>query len=323
MKLTAYCVFLTVLLTSCVDSREFARSVKLDGSSTVFPISEALAEEFLAVRPEIRVTVGISGTGGGFGKLANGEIDINNASRPIKASELQALARAQIEFLELPIAYDGLSVVVNSSNDWVDFLTVDELQRIWQPDSVVKTWRDVRFEWPDEPIRLYGPGTDSGTFDYFTEMVNGEPQRSRADFSASEDDNLLVQGIAGDQYALGYFGHVYYFENSDKVRLVPVDAGLGPVSPSANSIGSGDYTPLARPVFLYVRVSALERVEVRDFLSFYLDNAPQFITNEGYFHLPDSVYGQAYERFERRIVGSRYQQEPGSDSDHQLPQDLL
>ncbi|MFT7139362.1 MAG: phosphate transport system substrate-binding protein, partial [Sulfitobacter sp.] len=248
MKLTVSLGLLLVFLAGCGDAREFASSVQLDGSSTVFPISVAVAEKFLAVRPEIRVTVGISGTGGGFKKLANGEIDINNASRPINASERLALAKAHIEFLELPIAYDGLSVVVNPNNDWVDFLTIDELQRIWQPDSLVKTWRDVRFEWPDKPIRLYGPGVDSGTFDHFTKVVNGESQRSRADFSASEDDNLLVQGIAGDQYALGYFGHVYFFENSDSVRLVPVDAGFGPVSPSVSSITSGDYKRLARPV---------------------------------------------------------------------------
>jgi len=313
MKAAAYCALLAMFLVGCGESRELPNSVQLDGSSTVFPLSAALAEEFLAVRPEIRLTVGVSGTGGGFKKLANGEIDITSASRPIKASELEALAKAEIEFLELPIAYDGLSVVVHSNNDWVDFLTIDELQRIWQPDSVVKTWRDVRFEWPDEAIRLYGPSTNSGTFDYFTEMVNGKPQLSRADFSASEDDNFLAQGIAGDQYALGYFGHAYYFENSDKIRLVPVDAGFGPVSPSGNSISSGDYTPLTRVMFLYVRVSALERVEVRDFVSFYLRNAAQFSAELGYFHLPASVYAQAYDRFEKRTRGSLYQRETESD----------
>lgn len=312
MKLAVCCGLLMAFLTGCGGSRELTRSVHFDGSSTVFPISEAVAEEFLVVRPEVRVTVGVSGTSGGFKKLANGEIDINSASRPIKPSEIQALADAQIEFLELPIAYDGLSIVVNSNNDWVDFLTIGELQRIWQPDSVVKTWRDLRSDWPAEVIRLYGPGVDSGTFDHFTEAVNGKSQRSRADYSASEDDNILVQGVAGDHYALGYFGYVYFFENSDKVRLVPVDTGFGPVSPGATSVSSGAYAALARTLFLYVRTSALDRVEVRDFVAFYLSNTAQFATEVGYFNLPESISGQTYDRFEQRLSGSIYQHEPKS-----------
>ena len=192
--------------------------VRLDGSSTVFPISEAVAEEFIAVAPRVRVTVGVSGTGGGFKKFVAGEIDINDASRTIKPSEQEKAAANEVGFIELPVAFDGLSIVVNRENDWVDQLTVAELNAIWNPDSTVVTWADVREGWPEQEIRLYGPGTDSGTFDYFTKVINGKEQASRADFTASEDDNVLVQGIAGDRYSLGYFGFAYYIENQDKLK---------------------------------------------------------------------------------------------------------
>ena len=192
--------------------------VRMDGSSTVFPISEAVAEEYLAEAPRVRVTVGVSGTGGGFKKFLNEEIDINAASRPIKDSEFEQANERGIQVLEIPVAFDGLSVVVNPENTWVDFLTTGELKRIWEPDSSVTTWKDVRDEWPDEPIRLYGPGTDSGTFDYFTGTINGKEQASRPDFTASEDDNVLVQGISGDLYSLGYFGFAYYLENQGKLK---------------------------------------------------------------------------------------------------------
>ncbi|NQV64894.1 MAG: phosphate ABC transporter substrate-binding protein PstS family protein, partial [SAR86 cluster bacterium] len=210
------------IVTSVDGQGSLSGKVQLDGSSTVFPISEAVAEDFGTVAPKVRVTVGVSGTGGGFKKFVNQEIDISDASRPIKASEAAKAVAAGIEFIELPVAYDGISLVVSLENDWVDYLTVAELNQIWQPDNTVTTWKDVRLEWPAETIRLYGPGTDSGTFDYFTGVVNGKEQASRGDFTASEDDNVLVQGISGDKYSLGYFGFAYYIENIDKLRAVPI-----------------------------------------------------------------------------------------------------
>ena len=274
--------------------------VRLDGSSTVFPISEAVAEEYRAVQPQVRVTVGISGTGGGFKKLVAGEIEINSASRQINNKERATLGENEINVLELLIAYDGLSVVVHPDNDWVDFLSLEELNQIWQAGSQVKNWSDVRPEWPAEPIALYAPGAESGTFDYFTERVNGNSQSSRADFSASEDDNFLVQGIAGDPYALGYFGFGYYFENRNIVKLVPVDAGMGPVAPSEESIKSGHYRPLTRPVFLYVSEAALSQEAVSDFVAFYLDNAERLATAVGYFAISAQLRDETRSKFDNR-----------------------
>jgi len=232
------------------NDNQLTGQVSLDGSSTVFPISEAVAEEFLAVAPRVRVPVGVSGTGGGFKKFLAMETDINDASRPIKDSERATAEANGIDFLEIPVAFDGLSVVINPANDWVDSLSVEELQRIWQPGSMVDSWDDVRPEWPAEPLRLYGPGTDSGTFDYFTEAVNGESGASRPDYTASEDDNVLVQGIAGDQFAMGFFGFAYYVENQDKLKVVLIDGGNGPVAPTPTTINDGTYSPLSRPIFI-------------------------------------------------------------------------
>ena len=264
--------------------------VRMDGSSTVFPISEAVAEEYLAEAPRVRVTVGVSGTGGGFKKFLNEEIDINAASRPIKDSEFEQANEKGIQVLEIPVAFDGLSVVVNPKNTWVDFLTTGELKRIWEPDSSVTTWKDVRDEWPDEPIRLYGPGTDSGTFDYFTGTINGKEQASRPDFTASEDDNVLVQGISGDLYSLGYFGFAYYLENQGKLRAVPIDGGAGPISPTPQTINEGTYAPLSRPIYIYINASTLDKNQVADFVSFYLDSAGQLAEEVGYISLPQESY---------------------------------
>ena len=264
--------------------------VSLDGSSTVYPISEAVAEEFMGVAPRVRVTVGVSGTGGGFKKFLASEIDINDASRPIKDSELQQAESSGLEYLEIPVAYDGLSVVVNPANDWVDHLTIDELRIIWQPGSTVTNWSDVRPEWPAEPIRLYGPGTDSGTFDYFTEAVNGESGHSRPDYTSSEDDNVIVQGITGDKYSLGFFGYAYYVANRDRVRVVPVDGGNGPVLPDYDSIQDGSYSPLSRPIFIYVNKTGAAKPQVRRFVEFYLESAPQLVSEVGYIALPDAQY---------------------------------
>jgi len=284
--------------------RKMTGSVRIDGSSTVFPITEAVAEEFRGVAPKVRVTVGISGTGGGFKKFCVGETDLNDASRPIDAKERGLCAEKGIEFVELPVAYDGLTVVVNPENTFVDKLTVAELHEIWRPDSPVKRWSDVREGWPDEEIHLYGPGHDSGTFDYFTETVNGKSKVCRADFTASEDDNVLVQGVAGDVRALGFFGFAYYVENAGRLRSVPIDNGKGPVAPSMETVRDGTYAPLARPVFVYVARKAADRPEVAAFVDFYLENAPELVKEVGYVPLPDTVRDLAAKRWAARTTGS-------------------
>jgi len=294
------------ILSSCSNDTGFKGAVALDGSSTVFPISEAVAEEYLAVQPRVRVTVGVSGTGGGFKKFLAGETDINDASRPIKPSELEQAVESGYEFIELPIAFDGLSIVVNNKNDWVDYLSIDELHKIWQPGSTVTLWSDVRPEWPAIAIHLYGPGTDSGTFDYFTETVNGKSGASRPDYTASEDDNALVRGITGDSHAMGYFGYAYYASNMDKLKLVPIDGGAGPISPSPITINNGEYSPLSRPIFIYIRKAALARPEVAEFSRFYIENAGILASEVGYIALPDWAYERALNRIEQGVAGTAY-----------------
>ena len=298
-KLLLLLVSFSVVLWSCSENNDEAGqeavgglrgAVSLDGSSTVYPISEAIAEEFLSVAPRVRVTVGVSGTGGGFKKFLSREIDINDASRTIKNSEVEEARANGIDYLEIPVAFDGLSVVVNPNNTWVDHLTVDELRMIWQPGSMVDSWDDIRPNWPQLPIRLYGPGTDSGTFDYFTEAVNGESGASRPDYTASEDDNVLVQGISGDENALGFFGYAYYIENQDNLKIVPIDEGNGPVAPTARSINEGTYSPLSRPIFVYLNTDSLARPEVRSFVEFYIDNAAGIANEVGYIELPEEMY---------------------------------
>ncbi|MDX1645536.1 MAG: PstS family phosphate ABC transporter substrate-binding protein [Longimicrobiales bacterium] len=268
-------------------------SVRIDGSSTVFPIAEAVAEEFQIAHPNVRVTVGVSGSGGGFERFCNGEIDLSNASREIREGEIEECEAAGIEFTEVSVAWDGLSVIVNPENDFVECLTTDELRRIWQPESSVETWSDVRPEWPDEEIQLYGPGTDSGTFDYFTEAIVGESGASRPDFQASEDDNILVQGVAGDRYALGYFGYAYYAENQDRLKLVGIDDGNGCVRPSDQTIEDRTYTPLARPLYVYVKHSALERPEVMEYVEFMLEEAAELVPATGYHPLTEAQYQES------------------------------
>jgi phosphate transport system substrate-binding protein len=278
--------------------------VTIDGSSTVFPITEAVAEEFQGQYPDVRVTVGISGTGGGFKKFTVGETDINDASRLIKGSEESLAEENGIGFIELPVAFDGLSVVVNPSNTFVDYLTVEELRRIWEPGSAVTRWSEVRDGFPDEPIVLYAPGTDSGTFDYFTEAINGDGGAVRQDFTASEDDNVLVQGVAGDPNALAFFGYAYYSENTDQLKVVPVDPGDGAVAPSEQTINDGSYRPLSRPIFIYVSTVAAERPEVQAFVRFYLENAASLAGEVGYVALPTDAYQAGIRRFEARATGS-------------------
>ncbi len=281
-------------------------TIAVDGSSTVFPITEAVAEEFQKLHRKARVTVGISGTGGGFKKFCAGETDICDASRPIKPKEIAAAAANNIEYIELPIAFDGLSVVVNPKNMFVDYLTTDELKMIWQPGSTVDHWSDVRPSWPGKPITLYGPGMDSGTFDYFTKAVNGKEQACRPDFTASEDDNVLVRGIAGDENSLGFFGFAYYYENKSRLKIVPIDGGDGPIAPSAESINNGSYKPLSRPIFIYVRAKAASRPEVESFVEFYMENVPELAAEVGYIPLPETAYGMVIDRFKQRIKGSAF-----------------
>ena len=300
-------IVLTVLLalviatTGYAGSRTLKGTVKVDGSSTVFPITEAVAEEFGKVMEHrrVRVTVGVSGTGGGFKKFLAGETDINDASRPIKQKEVDKARKNGIQYIELPVAYDGLSVVVNKKNTWVDYLTVAELHKIWKPGSTVKTWKDIRSNWPDQKIQLYGPGTDSGTFDYFTEVINGKSQVSRSDFTKSEDDNVLVKGVAGDKGSLGYFGFAYYIENKDKLKVVPIKQGnKKPVSPTMTTINNSSYAPLSRPIFIYVNLQSAKKPEVRKFIHFYLKNAKELVKEVGYVPLPDQDYQKYLDQFE-------------------------
>ena len=265
-------------------------TIEIDGSSTVFPVSEAVAEEFHKLHSGVDVNVGISGTGGGFKRFTVGETDISDASRPIKQSEAAAAAENGIAYLELMVGTDGLSVIVSPKNDFVECLTVEELKKVWEPGSTIKNWSQVRAGFPDRPLRLYGADTDSGTFDYFTEEIVGEVQASRSDYTASADDNVLVQGIGGDRNALGYFGYAYYAENKDKLKLVAIDAGEGCVAPTADTIASGEYQPLSRPLLIYVNQESLDKAEVRAFVEFYLTNARSLVREIGYVALDDEAY---------------------------------
>jgi len=285
--------------------------VSIDGSSTVYPITEAIAEEFLEENPRVRVTVGTSGSGGGFQKFAAGEIDITDASRPIQESEIEKAASNGIQFIEIPVAFDGLSVVVNPDNDWVDYLTVEELRTMWEPEAqgTITRWNQIRSEWPDRNLTLYGPGVASGTFDYFTEAVVGREAASRGDYTASEDDNVLVQGVSGDLNALGFFGFAYYYENQDRLKIVPIednnpDNGDGPVAPTFESIGNGTYQPLSRPLFIYISSQAAERSVVQQFVEYYLSNATELVRDVGYVPLNEGTYSLALERFQNRTTGS-------------------
>lgn len=266
-------------------------SIEIDGSSTVYPISQAVAEEYMReTRGDVRVTVGFSGTGGGFRRFCSGETEISNASRAIKEDELELCRQAGVDPVELQVAIDGLAVVVNPANPFVQCLTVDELRRIWEPASTLQRWSEVREGMPDEPLRLYGPGTNSGTFDYFTEAIMGEEDASRPDYSASEDDNVLVQGVGGDVNALGYFGYAYYIENESQLRAIGVDNGNGCVEPTPETVMGGQYAPLSRPLFIYVDRAELERPEVAEFVRFYMEHAADLVTEVGYVPMDAERY---------------------------------
>jgi phosphate transport system substrate-binding protein len=282
--------------------------IKIDGSSTVYPITEAVAEEFQKSQ-KVKVTVGESGTGGGFKKFCRGEIDISDASRPISQKEIDACKEAGIQYIELPIAFDALTVVVNSKNDWVKTLTVDELKKIWQPGSSVKNWKQVNPAFPDKAMGLYGPGTASGTFDYFTEAINGKSKASRTDYTPSEDDNVLVQGVTGNVGGMAYFGLAYYEENKDKLRAVPVAAKAGSpgVLPSAATVMDGTYQPLSRPIFIYVNATAAAfKPEVKAFVNYYLEQAPALVKEVKYVPLTTEDYAAVKEHFKAMKPGTGF-----------------
>lgn len=288
--------------------------VKIDGSSTVYPLSEAIAEEFRNEAPDVRVTVGESGTGGGFKKFSRGEIDINNASRPITQVEIDLCKEAGVEFIEIPVSYDGLAVVVNNANTFVDYLTVSELKKVWEPaaQGTVKSWKQVRSTFPDQPLNLYGAGTASGTYDYFTEAIVGKAKSSRGDYNASEDDNVLVKGVSSDKNALGYFGLAYYSTNAQNLKLVPIkDDTKGndkpAVSPSAETVINGTYQPLSRPLFIYINAASADKPAVKAFIKFYLENAEALSSEIGEVPLQPEVYKLAQSRFDQKITGSLFE----------------
>ncbi|PSF32657.1 protein sphX [Aphanothece hegewaldii CCALA 016] len=281
-------------------------TIKVDGSSTVYPITEAAAEDFQAKNRNTQVTVGVSGTGGGFKKFCAGETDISNASRPIKDSERQKCAAAGVKFIELPVAFDALTVVTNKQNTAVNSMTVAELKKLWEPAATGKItkWNQVNSKFPNAPVKLYGPGADSGTFDYFTEAIVGEAKKSRTDFTPSEDDNVLVQGVSRDKNALGYFGYAYYEANKNKLKAIAIDGGKGPVMPSKSTVENGKYNPLSRPIFIYVNSKSAQRPEVKQFVEYYLNNAPRLVSEVKYIPLPAATYKDVLDNFKKNKTGS-------------------
>jgi len=282
--------------------------VKMDGSSTVFPIAEAVAEEFqIQKRGKVRVTVGIAGTGGGFKRFCRGETDISNASRPILKEEMEACRAAGIKYIELPVAFDALTVVVNPQNTWAKSLTPADLKKMWEPAAQgrITKWNQVRADFPAEPIMMFGPGADSGTFDYFTEAVNGKAKASRTDFQASEDDNVIVQGVSSNKGAIGYFGFAYYIGNKDRIKAVPIQNKKGtPVTPNIEAVIDGSYEPLSRPLFVYVKETSAQRPEVKEFVQFLLGEGADLAKEVGYVPLPQQAYQLALKHFNEKKMGT-------------------
>jgi phosphate transport system substrate-binding protein len=301
-------ILIAAALGAALASPAFAQIVKVDGSSTVFPITEAVAEEFQkANKQSVKVTVGISGTGGGFKKFCRGETDISDASRPILKKEMEDCKAAGIEYFELPIAFDALTVVVNPKNAFIKQLTIAEMKKMWEPaaQGKITRWNQVNPQWPDQPMKLFGPGADSGTFDYFTEAVVGKAKSSRGDFTASEDDNVLVQGVSRDTNALGYFGYSYYVENKDKLRAVPIVNDKGqPVEPSFDAVLKGTYQPLSRPIFIYVNAKSLDKPEVKQFVEYYMANGGKLSKEVKYVPLPESAYKTAWSHVQNNKRGT-------------------
>jgi phosphate transport system substrate-binding protein len=285
-----------------------AQVVKVDGSSTVFPVTEAVAEEFQKATKQ-KVTVGVSGTGGGFKKFCRGETDVQNASRPITKAEIEECKKNGVVYLEMPVAYDALSVVVNPKNTWLTQISIDELKKIWEPaaQGKITRWNQVNPAWPDRPIKLFGAGTDSGTFDYFTEAVTGKSKASRGDFTASEDDNVLVQGVSRDVDAMGFFGYAYYAENRDKLRSVPITwKGSKAVGPSDATVLDGTYQPLSRPIFIYANVEAVKKPDVRQFVEFYNKHAEKLVKEVKYVPLPSAAYAYNLDTLAKNRAGTKF-----------------
>lgn len=303
-KLLVGMMTLTAATASWAVDKNLKGEVKLDGSSTVFPIAEAAAEEFQKEYPNVRVTVGLSGTGGGFKKFANGEIDISNASRKIKAEESKKAEANKITYLEIPLANDGISVVVNPANKFAQNISLEQLKKLWEPGSKVKTWKDLDAKWPAEAIKLYGPGADSGTFDFFTEHVMGTARLSRNDYNASEDDNVIVTGVTRDKNALAYFGFAYFVENEKALRALPIADKGAPIMPSPQSIEDGSYT-LARPLLLYVNVKSAQKPEVKTFIEYILKNGATLAKDVGYVPLQASVYAEALKKFQADVASAK------------------
>lgn len=298
--------FLT--LTACDVTHTVKRPlIKIGGSSTAFPITEAVAEDFqISKKGAVMVTAGISGTGGGFKKFCRNEIDVVNASRPILSSEMEQCRKNGVQYIEMPVAYDALTIVVNPKNSWLVSITVEELKKIWEPQAQGKIldWNQINPDWPAAKIKLFGAGADSGTFDYFTEAVVGKAKSSRGDFTASEDDNVLVQGVAGDLYALGFFGFSYYIENQKKLKAVAVDNGNGSVQPSLQTAQDGSYQPLSRPVFIYVNTKSADRPEIKEFVVFYMQHGPELVEEVKYFPLKQEFYKQNIELLHSKTPGT-------------------
>ena len=315
IKTSAFVLGSALLLSACggnsgntEEGDSASGSISIDGSSTVYPITEAVAEEYRSEASEVQVTVGVSGSGGGFKKFSRGEIDIANASRSINEEEQKAAEAKNISFQELSVAYDGLTVVVHPENDWVKDITVAELKKIWEPEAQGKImrWNQIRPEWPDKEIHLYGAGVESGTYDYFTEAIVGKSHASRGDYTASEDDNVLVQGVSTDPNALGFFGYAYFDENKDKLKAVPVDDeddsnGKGAILPSLETVKDGSYAPLSRPLFIYVNSTAANKPHVVDFVNFYLESAGELAQEVGYIPMPAEKYQEEQEKFKQFV----------------------
>lgn len=311
MKIVNFAAVAAVALAGVAGQAQAQALVKVDGSSTVYPITEAVAEDFQkAKKNSVRVTVGISGTGGGFKKFCRGETDVSDASRPITKKEIEDCKAAGVDFIEMPVAYDALTVVISPKNTWAKTMTVAELKAIWEPvaQGKITSWKQVNPAWPDRPIKLYGPGADSGTFEYFTEAVNGKAKATRGDYTASEDDNVLVQGVSRDVGGLGYFGFAYYIENKDKLAAVSVVAAPGKpaVGPSMETVVNGTYQPLARPIFIYVNAKAADRPEVKEFVEFYMKNADTLTREVKYVPLPAKAYTYNLEHFAKRAKGTKF-----------------
>ena len=312
MKLTSLLAISVAALAGSVlaTDRAEAQVVKVDGSSTVFPITEAVAEEFqIQKRGKVRVTVGISGTGGGFKKFCRGETDISDASRPILKAEMDTCAKAGIKYIELPIAYDALTVVISNKNTWAETMTVAELKKMWEPaaQGKVTSWNQINAKWPKQPLKLFGAGSDSGTFDYFTEAIVGKAKSSRGDYTASEDDNVLVQGVIANDNAIGYFGYAYYAPNASKMKAVKVVNSKGNgVAPSEAAVLDGSYEPLSRPIFIYVNAESARKPEVKEFVEFYLSQGAPLVKEVKYVPLADQAYEIALAHFRNSKLGTAF-----------------